>query len=68
MAKMTEKEIEKNELDYESQIITLKFPNDIRNNIGMYIGGVNDTGVLNMIRESYQNAFDEFMKEASPSD
>ena len=65
---MTEKEIEKNELDYESQIVKLDFPNDIRNNIGMYIGNIGDEGCLNLCREIYQNAFDEFMRDISPCD
>ena len=58
------KQQEKNEiLNYESQFKELKNLKEIVRKLpGMYIGATGNKGVLNMIREVFQNSFDEIMK------
>jgi len=54
--------MEDNIRGYGNEIITKLFPDNIRVNIGMYIGSKGGKGYLNMIREVFQNAFDEVMR------
>lgn len=60
--KTISKEMENNIKKYEDKIKNLEFPDSIRYNIGMYIGGDGNKGFLNMIREVFQNCFDEIMR------
>lgn len=54
-------------LSYASQIKTLEsFVEAVRLRPGMYIGSIGNKGFLSMIREIFQNSFDELMKESSP--
>ena len=47
---------------YTNEIETLHFPEDLIMNRTMYIGNDGDLGFLNMIREVFQNSFDQFLK------
>lgn len=62
MLKKMDKTMEENIRGYGNEIITKLFPDNIRVNIGMYIGSKGNSGYLNMIREVFQNAFDEVMR------
>lgn len=59
---MLNKQMEHNIRNYGNEIVTKLFPDNIRVNIGMYIGSKGNQGYLNMIREVFQNAFDEIMR------
>lgn len=48
--------------NYTSDSIqTLKFPDSVRNNPSMYIGGTDDHGLFVILREPADNAVDEFL-------
>jgi len=48
--------------NYSNEIVTKEFPDDVRINLGVYIGSKGNQGFLNMIREVFQNSFDEVMR------
>ena len=65
---LTQEQIE-NIQSYAEQIQTLKdFVEAVRKNPGMYIGHIGDKGFINMIREIFQNAYDELNRDNSPCD
>lgn len=64
--KLTKQMIE-NINSYSDEIITLEdFVEEVRENIGMYIGDKGNTGFINIIREILQNSIDEMLKASSP--
>ena len=66
--KMTQ-QMEDNIKNYGDEIKTLEsFVEAVRLRPGMYIGSIGDKGFLSMIREIFQNSFDELMKDSSPCD
>ena len=65
---LTQEQIESIQ-NYGDQIKTLKdFVEAVRQNPGMYIGHLGDEGFINMIREIFQNAYDELNRTISPCD
>ena len=49
--------------NYASQFVTLdSFVEAVRTNIGMYLGGRNNRGMATMIREIFQNSFEEMIR------
>lgn len=66
--KLTQEQIENIE-NYGDEIHTLKdFVEAVRKRPGMYIGYLGNKGFINMVREIFQNAYDELNKEESPCD
>ena len=64
--KLTQEQIENIE-NYGNEIKTLKdFVEAVRKRPGMYIGYLGNKGFINMVREIFQNAYDELNKEESP--
>lgn len=65
---MSNKKImEENIKNYASQIETIDdFVQIVRLRPGMYLGPIGNKGLLNMIREIFQNSVDEMVKEDSP--
>lgn len=64
--KLTQEQIENIE-NYGNEIKTLKdFVEAVRKRPGMYIGYLGNRGFINMVREIFQNAYDELNKEESP--
>lgn len=58
-----DKKMEKTILDYGKRFKTLTtFVEKVRTRPGMYIGPIGDRGFLNMIREIFQNSFDELIR------
>lgn len=48
--------------NYSSEDIeTLRYPDDVRSNPGVYIGGVDSLGLFTILRECLDNALDEFL-------
>lgn len=65
---LTQEQIE-NIQSYGDQIQTLKdFVEAVRKRPGMYIGYLGNKGFINMIREIFQNAYDELNRDNSPCD
>ena len=65
---LTEEQI-KNIENYGNEIQTLKdFVEAVRKRPGMYIGPIGNKGFINMVREIFQNSYDELNKESSPCD
>lgn len=63
---LTQEQI-KNIENYGNEIQELKdFVEAVRKRPGMYIGHIGDRGFINMIREIFQNAYDELNRESSP--
>jgi DNA gyrase subunit B len=63
------KEMIENIKNYSNEIKTLKdFVEAVRKRPGMYLGPLEDRGMLQMFREILQNAIDEMVKQASPCD
>lgn len=55
--------------NYGDEIQTLKdFVEAVRKTPGMYIGHIGNEGYINMVREIFQNAYDELIKFSSPCD
>jgi topoisomerase-4 subunit B len=55
--------------NYADSIRTLKdFQTAVRTRQGMYLGALNNEGMLNMTREIFQNAVDQMMLSTSPCD
>lgn len=55
--------------NYGNEIQTLKdFVEAVRKRPGMYIGYLGDKGYINMVREIFQNAYDELNRDSSPCD
>lgn len=66
--KLTQEQIE-NIQNYADEIQTLKdFVESVRKLPGMYIGPIGNKGFINMVREIFQNAYDELNKDSSPCD
>lgn len=66
--KLTQEQIQNIE-NYANEIKTLKdFVEAVRLRPGMYIGYLGDKGFINMIREIFQNAYDELNRDSSPCD
>lgn len=67
MNKKMSKEMLESIKNYSKEIVTLKsFIDAVRKVPGMYIGHVGNRGFLNMIREVFQNAVDQMMRQDSP--
>ena len=65
---LTQEQIESIQ-NYGDQIKTLKdFVEAVRKRPGMYIGYLGNKGFINMIREIFQNAYDELNRDNSPCD
>ena len=65
---LTKEQIE-NIQNYGDEIQTLKdFVEAVRKRPGMYIGHIGNEGYINMVREIFQNAYDELIKLSSPCD
>lgn len=63
---LTKEQIE-NIQNYGDEIQTLKdFVEAVRKRPGMYIGHIGNEGYINMVREIFQNAYDELIKLSSP--
>ncbi len=70
---MSKKQLSQEMIDniknYGDELVTIEnWVEQVRQNIGMWIGSRGFKGHLNMIREIIQNAFDEIMKDSSPCD
>lgn len=67
MAKINIKDYEESIKNYANDIETIDtFVEAVRKLPGMYIGAIGNQGYLNCIREIFQNAVDEMMRENSP--
>ena len=65
---LTKEQIE-NIQNYGKEIEEFKtFVEAVRRRPGMYIGHIGDKGFINMVREIFQNAYDELIKLSSPCD
>lgn len=65
---LTQEQIESIQ-NYGDQIKTLKdFVEAVRKRPGMYIGYLGNKGFINMIREIFQNSYDELNRDNSPCD
>ncbi len=65
---LTQEQIE-NIKNYGDEIHTLKdFVEAVRKRPGMYIGPIGNRGFINMVREIFQNSYDELNKDSSPCD
>lgn len=63
---LTQEQIE-NIQNYGDEITTLKdFVEAVRTRPGMYIGYIGNKGFMNMVREIFQNSYDELNKNESP--
>ena len=63
---LTKEQIE-NIQNYGDEIQSLKdFAEAVRKRPGMYIGHIGNEGYINMLREIFQNAYDELIKLSSP--
>ena len=68
MAQLTKEQIEAIE-NYGDKIKSLKdFVTACRRRPGMYIGEIGNNGVLNMVREIFQNCIDQVIDKSSPAD
>lgn len=68
MAKITQEQQEAID-NYGDNIRTLEdFQTAVRTRSGMYIGALGNEGMLNMIREIFQNSVDQMMLNTSPCD
>ena len=66
--KLTQEQID-NIQNYGNEIQTLKdFVESVRKLPGMYIGPIGNRGFINMVREIFQNSYDELNKNSSPCD
>lgn len=65
---LTQEQID-NIQNYGNEIKSLKdFVESVRKLPGMYIGPIGNKGFINMIREIFQNSYDEMNKDSSPCD
>lgn len=65
---LTQEQIE-NIQNYANEIQELKgFVEAVRKRPGMYIGHIGNKGYINMVREIFQNSYDELNRESSPCD
>lgn len=65
---LTQEQID-NIQNYGKEIKSLKdFVESVRKLPGMYIGPIGNRGFINMIREIFQNSYDEMNKDSSPCD
>lgn len=63
---LTQEQIQ-NIQNYGNEIQTLKdFVEAVRKLPGMYIGPIGDRGFINMVREIFQNSYDELNRDSSP--
>lgn len=61
--------MEENIRNYSNEIVSLNtFVEAVRKVPGMYIGNKGNQGFLTMIKEIFQNAIDEVMRDSSPCD
>lgn len=61
--------MEENIRNYSNEIVSLNsFVEAVRKVPGMYIGNKGNQGFLTMIKEIFQNALDEVMRDSSPCD
>ena len=66
--KLTQEQIE-NIQNYGEEIQELKdFVEAVRKRPGMYIGHIGNRGFINMVREIFQNSYDELNRTSSPCD
>ena len=66
--KLTQDQID-NIQNYGNEIKSLKdFVESVRKLPGMYIGPIGNKGFINMVREIFQNAYDELNRDSSPCD
>lgn len=69
MSKNTKLTMEENIRNYSNEIVSLNsFVEAVRKVPGMYIGNKGNQGFLTMIKEIFQNALDEVMRDSSPCD
>ena len=67
--KKLSQEMIENIKNYGNEIITIEnWVEQVRQNIGMWIGSRGYKGHINMIREIVQNSLDEMIKDSSPCD
>ena len=67
MSAKLDKQMQANILNYGDEIKTISsFVDAVRKTVGQYLGYTGNKGHLNMVRELYQNALDEMLKEDSP--
>ena len=67
MAKLDQSAIEAIN-NYGNRIKTIKdFVSSVRKRPGMYLGPINGRGLLNMMREIFQNSIDQILDPTSPA-